>query len=72
MCVRAGQVSNEMFRFLCQLGHFDLRGNPGIDQSTLAGFCAQKNLKDATRIDARGKGLKGEDSAPGLSASTDL
>ena len=67
MCVRVGQVSNEMFRFLCRLEHFDLSGNPGIDQSTLAGYCAQKNLKDATRIDARGMGLKGEGSAPGLS-----
>jgi len=60
-----GQVSNEMFGFLGRLEHFDLSGNPGLDQSTLAGYlaCTQKNLKDATRIDARGKGLKGEGSA---------
>ena len=71
--MRVGQVSNEMFGFLCRLEHFDLSGNPGcvcLDQSTLAGYlaCAQKNLKDATHIDAVGKGLKGEDSAPVLSA----
>ena len=74
MCVRVGQVSNEMFRFLCRLEHFDLSGNPGIDQSTLAGYlaCTQKNLKDATRIDASDKGLKGEGSAPVLSAPTDF
>ena len=66
-----GQVSNEMFGLLCRLEHFDLSGNPGLDQSTLAGYlaCTQNNLKDATRIDARGKGLKGEGSAPVLSAS---
>jgi len=66
-----GQVSNEMFGFLCRLEHFDLSGNPGLDQSTLAGYlaCTLKNLKDATRIDAMGKGLKGEGSAPVLSAS---
>ena len=58
-----------MFGFLCRLEHFDLSGNPGLDQSTLAGYlaCTQKNLKDATRIDARGKGLKGEGSASVLS-----
>ena len=69
MCVRVGQVSNEMFGFLCRLEHFDLSGNSGLDQSTLAGYlaCTQNNLKDATRIDASGKGLKGEGSAPGLS-----
>ena len=68
--MRVGQVSNGMFGFLCRLEHFDLSGNPGLDQSTLAGYlaCAQKNLKDATHIDAVGKGLKGEDSAPVLSA----
>ena len=66
-----GQVSNEMFGFLCRLEHFDLSDNPGLDQSTLAGYlvCTQKNLKDATRIDASNKRLKGEGSAPALSAS---
>ena len=29
--------------------------------------CTMKNLKDATSIDARNEGLKGEGSAPGLS-----
>ena len=67
--LHAGGVSNEVFAFLCGLEHFDLSGNPRLDQSTLAGYlaCTMKNLKDATRIDARNKGLKGEGSAPGLS-----
>ena len=67
--MRVGQVSNEMFGFLCRLEHFDLSGNPGLDQSTLAGYlaCTQKNIKDATRIDARDRGLKGE----GLSTRTE-
>ena len=77
MCIgtlHTGGVSNDMFGFLCRLEHFDLGGNPGLDQSTLAGYlaCTQKNLKDATRIDARDKGLKGEGSASGLSTPTDL
>ena len=60
-----------MFGLLCRLEHFDLSGNPGLDQSTLAGYlaCTQKNLKDAIRIAAIDKGLKGEGSASGLSAS---
>ena len=71
--MRVGQVSNEMFGFLCRLEHFDLSGNPGLDQSTLAGYlaCTQKNLKDATRIDARGNGMKGEGPAPVLSVSSE-
>ena len=69
MCVRVGQVSNEMFGFLCRLEHFDLSGNPGFDQSTLAGYlaCTHTNLKDAKRIDAMRKGLKGKGLASVLS-----
>jgi len=74
MCIgtlRTGGVSNEVFAFafLCGLQHFDLRENPRLDQSTLAGHlaCTMKNFKDATHIDARNQGLKGEGSAPVLS-----
>ena len=43
--------------FRCE--HFDLSGNPGIDQSTFAGFvgCSLKNAQ--TRINAVSRGLKG-------------
>ena len=56
-----GEISNEMFALLCRLEKFDLSGNKGIDQSTLTGYlgCTMKNLKDAARIDASDKGLKG-------------
>ena len=47
---------------MCQLERFDLSGNPALDQTTLIGYlaCTMTNLKDATRIDAANKGLKGE------------
>ena len=69
MCIgtlHTGDVSNEVFAFLCGLEHFDLSGNPRLDKSTLAGYlaCTMKNLKDATRIDACNKGLKGEGQHP--------
>ena len=57
----AGQISNEVFAFLCRLGRFDLSGNAGLDRSTLAGHlaCTMTNLKDATQIDAPNKRLEG-------------
>ena len=72
MCIgtlHTGGVSNEMFAFLCGLERFDLSRNPRLAQSTLAGYlaCTMQNLKDASRIDARNKGLKGEGAAPVLS-----
>ena len=75
MCIgtlHTGDVSNEVFAFLCGLEHFDLSGNPRLDKSTLAGYlaCTMKNLKDATRIGACNKGLKGEGTAPVLSGFT--
>ena len=56
-----GDVSNEVFAFLCRLEYFDLSGNPRIHQSTLAGHlaCTMKNLKYAKSIDASSKGLTG-------------
>ena len=58
----SGQVSNEVFGLLCQLEHFDLSGNPALDQTTLVGYlaCTMTNLKDATEIDVMNKSLKGE------------
>ena len=69
--LHTGGVSDEVFAFLCRLECFDLSDNPRLDKSTLAGYlaCTMKNLKDATRIDARRKVLKGEGSAPVLSGS---
>ena len=69
--VSQGEISQALFTLLCRLEHFDLSENARLDKSTLAGYlaCTMKNLKDATRIDAMGKGLKGEGSEPVLSGS---
>ena len=59
-----GDISESLFALLCDLDRFDLRGNSGINQKTLAGHlaCTLTNLKDQLSIDASNKGLTGSPS----------
>ena len=54
-------MTKQFFSLLCKLEKFDLRGNPSINQKTLAGHlaCTFTNLKDQTSIDASYKNLTG-------------
>ena len=69
----SGEISQSFFSLLCGLDQFDLRGNGGINQKTLAGHlaCNLTNLKDQSSIDASGKRLTGSPCARVRDVPTD-
>ena len=48
-----GVIEDGIFALLYGLDRFDLRGNEGLDRSTIQGHlaCSQQNLKSMARLD---------------------